>query len=248
MRLVPVVLLSLAVTSCKGPEAPAAAAATAEAPSPGSTAVRGKLVERIDAPPYSYLRLAAATGEIWAAVPQTTAATGADVVVENPLVMEHFESKSLNRKFDQVVFGTLAGPGAAAAGAPVAQLPAGHGAPIAAPAAAADVADVKVAKAAGANAKTIAEVYGQKAALKESKVAVRGKVVKANSGILGKNWFHLRDGSGAQASGDNDLTVTSDAEIAVGDVVEITGVVRLDRDFGAGYAYPVIIEEAVLAK
>jgi hypothetical protein len=112
----------------------------------------------------------------------------------------------------------------------------------------ADVGDVKVAKASGANAKTIAEIYGQKAQLKEKKVTFRGKVVKANSGIMGKNWFHLRDGSGAQAKGDNDITITSDASAAVGDVVVVTGVVRLDKDFGAGYAYPVIIEEATLTK
>jgi hypothetical protein len=72
--------------------------------------------------------------------------------------------------------------------------------------------------------------------------------VKANSGIMGKNWLHLRDGSGTQAKGDNDITVTTDGQAAVGDVVVVTGVVRLDKDFGAGYAYPVIIEEATIAK
>jgi hypothetical protein len=112
----------------------------------------------------------------------------------------------------------------------------------------ADVGDVKVPKATGANAKTVSEIYGQKAELKEKKVSVRGKVVKANSGIMGKNWYHLRDGSGSQGKGDNDITVTSDGQAAVGDVVVVVGVVRLDKDFGAGYAYPVIIEEATLSK
>jgi hypothetical protein len=65
---------------------------------------------------------------------------------------------------------------------------------------------------------------------------------------MGKNWFHIRDGSGAQAKGDNDITITTDGQAAVGDVVVIVGVVRVDKDFGAGYTYPVIIEEATFAK
>jgi hypothetical protein len=65
---------------------------------------------------------------------------------------------------------------------------------------------------------------------------------------MGKNWVHIRDGSGTQEKGDNDITVTSESAANVGEVLVITGVVRVDKDFGAGYAYPVIIEEAVYAK
>jgi hypothetical protein len=127
--------------------------------------------------------------------------------------------------------------------------PGGMGAQHAAAAAGpADVGDVKVPKATGANAKTVAEVHAQKAQLKEKKVTVRGKVVKSNAGIMGKNWIHVRDGSGTQEKGDNDITVTSESAASVGEVLVITGVVRVDKDFGAGYAYPVIIEEAVYAK
>ena len=189
--------------------------------------MRGKVVEKIDAAPYSYLKLSGPAGEIWAAVPQTAVAVGAEVVIENPMAMDGFESKTLNRKFDRILFGTLGGQGGAAAAAPAGMPPGGGHAPrrdassrrdapgmaaqhAAAGAGPADVADVKVPKATGANAKTIAEIYGQKAQLKEKKVTVRGKVVKANSGIMGKNWFHVRDGSGTQAKGDNDITVTTD--------------------------------------
>jgi hypothetical protein len=272
MRLVLVVLVALAVTACKKSEAPAAAAPSAAvapgAPAAGAGGVRGKVLERIDAAPYSYLKLSGPSGEIWAAVPQANVEKGAEVVIENPMAMDGFESKTLNRKFDKIVFGTLGGQGGAAApagmpggmpgGAPPAGAPAGmpggmppagmaaqHAAAAAGPA---DVGDVKVAKATGANAKTVSEIYGQKGDLKEKKVTVKGKVVKANSGIMGKNWLHLRDGSGTQAKGDNDITVTTDGQAAVGDVVVVTGVVRLDKDFGAGYAYPVIIEEATIAK
>jgi len=185
------------------------------------------------------------------------------VVIENGMAMDGFESKSLNRKFDKILFGTLGGQGAgpAAAAAPAPAAPAEGGAPggppspkmmaaqhAAAAAGPSDVGDVKVPKASGPDARTVAEVYAQKAKLKEKKVVVRGKVVKSNSGIMGKNWLHLRDGSGSQAGSDNDITVTTDGAAEVGQVVVVTGVVRTDKDFGAGYAYPVIIEEAVVTK
>ena len=274
MRLVLVVLVALAVTACKKSDAPAAAPAPSAvapgAPAAGVSVVKGKIVEKIDAAPYSYLKLSTPGGEVWAAVPQTTVAVGGEVVIENPMAMDGFESKTLNRKFDKILFGTLGGQGGPAAAAPAGMPPAGmppagmppgampppggmpppgmaaqHAAAGAGPA---DVGDVKVPKATGANAKTVAEIYGQKAQLKEKKVTVRGKVVKANSGIMGKNWFHVRDGSGTQAKGDNDITITSDGQAAVGDVVVIVGVVRVDKDFGAGYAYPVILEEATFSK
>jgi len=102
-----------------------------------------------------------------------------------------------------------------------------------------------IAKAEGG--KTIQEIFDEKAALAGGKVTVRGKAVKANAGIMGRNWVHIRDGSGA--NGDNDLTVTTaGGDWQVGDVVTVVGVVRTDKDFGAGYAYPVIIEEATLTK
>ena len=61
------------------------------------------------------------------------------------------------------------------------------------------VADVKVAKAEGANARTVGQVYADRVTLKGKEVVIRAKVVKVNAGIMGKNWVHLRDGSGSAA-------------------------------------------------
>jgi hypothetical protein len=107
---------------------------------------------------------------------------------------------------------------------------------------------ISVPKAAGADAKTVAEVWAQHDALKGKAVTVRGKVVKYNSGIMGKNWLHIRDGSGSAEGKDNDLTVTTGDAAAKGDVVVVKGVVAVDRDFGAGYTYPVIVEDAKVTK
>jgi hypothetical protein len=71
---------------------------------------------------------------------------------------------------------------------------------------------------------------------------VRARVVKFNAQILGKNWLHVRDGSGAE--GTNDLTVTTAATAKVGDLVLVTGTLATDRDFGSGYKYPLIVEDA----
>jgi len=90
---------------------------------------------------------------------------------------------------------------------------------------------------------TVEEIHAQREQLAGSPVTVRGKVVKTNAGIMGKNWLHLRDGTGAEGS--NDLTVTTDAEPpAVGATVLVTGQAAVDKDFGLGYQYDVILEDA----
>ena len=107
---------------------------------------------------------------------------------------------------------------------------------------------ITVEKADGANGHRIAEIYASRATLKDAAVVIRAKVVKFSPNIMGKNWMHLRDGSGSRAAQDDDLTVTTADSAAVGDVVLVRGVVRLNKDFGAGYAYPVIIEDAKVSK
>ncbi|MBK9518103.1 MAG: nucleotide-binding protein [Anaeromyxobacter sp.] len=261
-RLSAVLLVAAAVAGCKKSEAPAAApvapppaAAEAAAPAaPQGVSIKGKVLERLDAPPYTYLKIATGKEEQWTAVPETKLAKGAEASVVGAMPMQGFESKTLNRKFDVVYFGTLEG---AAAPAPTAAAPAMGGADTSPAGMAAqhanvakgpaDVGDVKVDKASGADARTVAEVYAQKAQLKDKPVTIRGKVVKYNAGIMGKNWLHLRDGSG-KADKDNDLTITSQDVAKVGDVVIVKGAVRTDKDFGAGYAYPVIVEDAKISK
>ncbi len=254
-RLSAVLLVAVAVAGCKKSEPPAAAPqaaapAAADAGAQGTT-IQGKVLERLDAPPYSYLKLAVGKEEMWAAVPKADTEKGKEVTVVNAMPMNGLESKTLNRKFDVVFFGTLEGaaPAADAKPAPTmdgspANMAAQHANVGKGPA---EVGDVKVDKATGADARTVAEVYAQKAQLKDKPVTIRGKVVKYNAGIMGKNWLHVRDGSG-KADKDNDLTVTSQDVAKVGDVVVVKGSVRVDKDFGAGYAYPVIIEDATLSK
>ena len=102
------------------------------------------------------------------------------------------------------------------------------------------------AGAADATVKTVAAAYKDKAALASKKITVEGKVVKVNNGIMGRNFVHVQDGTGDAKASTNNLVVTSKQTAAVGDKVSITGVVVLDRDFGSGYSYPLLIEDATV--
>ncbi len=196
---------------------------------PSATTVTGEVLEVKDVDSYTYLRLKTADGETWTAVGTAPVKKGAKVTIENASVMKNFESKSLKKTFPTIVFGNLAGAGAPAAAAKVV-----------------DSSPIKVPKATGANARTVAEVMTKPAALKDKPVQVRGKVVKFNGGIMGKNWIHLRDGTGSAADGTDDILVTTAAVAKLGDVVTVSGVVHTDKDFGSGYSYKVLIEDATL--
>ena len=212
---------------------PGTTATTAQA----SAVVTGEVLEVKDVDIYTYLRLKTREGETWAAVSRTPVKVGAKVTIENPSVMKDFESKVLKKTFPTIVFGTLAGSGGK-------EFASAHANPP--KAATTATAPIKVPKASGANARTVADIHTKAAELKDKPVVVAGQVVKFNAAIMGKNWIHLRDGSGNAAKETNDILVTTQALAKVGDVVTVSGVVRTNKDFGAGYTYKVLIEDATL--
>lgn len=218
--------------------ATAGLAVQAMAPSQGP-ALTGEVLEVKDVPSYTYLRLKTRDGEVWAAVSTAAVKKGAQVTLDNAIVMENFESKALGKKFDRIIFASLADPNAR----PVSAAPGSHGA---ASAPAAPVA--KLARAPGPDAKTVAEVVAGTSALKDKTVTIRGQVVKASLGILGKNWIHLQDGSGSAAGATQDILVTTMDTPAVGDVVIATGTVRANVDLGSGYVYAVLVADAKIRK
>ena len=210
----------------------AAASLTAQStPSQQATSLKGEVLETQNVESYTYLRLKTEGGEVWAAVPTTAVKKGAQVTIVNSTTMQNFESKTLKKTFDKIVFGQIADASAKPA--------APHGA---SPSSAGSAPVVKVPKATGPDAKTVAEV------VKGKTVLVHGQVVKVNLAIMGKNWVHLRDGSGSASDGTNDILVTTQDLAAVGDVVNAKGTVRTDVDLGSGYAYAVLIEDASLRK
>ncbi len=101
-------------------------------------------------------------------------------------------------------------------------------------------ADVKVTPCDGCI--QIGDLLANKKSYDGKVISVTGQVVKYNAGIMNKNWIHIQDGSDYQ--GVYDLTVTSDQPAKVGDIMTFEGRIALDKDFGYGYFYPVIMEDA----
>lgn len=90
------------------------------------------------------------------------------------------------------------------------------------------------------NGKTLAEVFAKQDNLAGEEVAIRAKVVKFSPNIMKTNWVHIQDGS----EGNPDLTVTTAATVGVGDTVVVKGTLEQDQDFGYGYKYDLIIQDA----
>jgi len=211
----------------------------ADAPSATPVSGVGKVLETMDAGGYTYVKLQIGAQQIWAAGPQTAVEVGAEVTIPVGMPMQSFRSKTLDRTFDVIYFVTSIStdgtPPAAAAGR---TMP--HPKPTVEPTE--PVAPVKKAE----GGLTVAEIFEQKAELSDKTVILRGRVVKYSAGIMGKNWIHVQDGTGSE--GTNDLTVTTDVTATVGDTVLIKGKIATDKDFGAGYKYAVILEDASVTK
>jgi hypothetical protein len=232
--------LLLSQTGCtEAAKEPAAENPALTTPVPAGMA-RGTVLETMDSGGYTYVAIETSQGPIWAAGPQTSVKAGDVVEIPEGMPMNQFTSKTLGRTFDVLFFvnriSNLTTP------APVA---AGISEPAVSKPAANDVADVGVeALEAGKN---IAWVFANTDSLADQQVSLRATVVKYNSDILGWNFIHIQDGSGDVADRNNDLTVTSKHTAAVGDTVVLTGTIILDKDFGAGYSFPVLLEDASIS-
>lgn len=198
----------------------------------------GVVLETQDVEIYTYVRLKTSQGESWAAISRAPIKKGSTVTLENVNMMQNFESKTLKKTFPVIYFGSLAGSSAAAATSD----------PHAAMRKAESAGPIKVVKASGANAFTVMELVTGAAKLKDKPVRLNGKVVKYNPGIMGKNWIHLQDGSGQTDDNSHDILVTSTSEARLGEVLTVSGNLRTGKDFGAGYVYPVLIEDALLQR
>ncbi len=91
---------------------------------------------------------------------------------------------------------------------------------------------------------TIGRLMADKKSFSGKTITIKGVVTKINEEIMGKNWIHLQDGT--EAEGVFDLTITTLQTASVGDTVTFTGRITLDKDFGYGYFYNVLMEEGQL--
>lgn len=203
-------------------------------------ALTGKVVESMDSGGYTYVQIENNGKKTWAAFPKTKVVKGQDISLSPGTEMQNFESKTLKRTFDSIIFSggvinqkekgaEMKSPGSKGSAVVVAE-------------------KIKVAKAPGPEAYTVAEIFERGKDLEGKKVVVRGKAVKVSEGIMNKNWVHLQDGSGDAKTKNNDLVVTSKDLAKVGDIVTVSGTLYNNKDFGGGYKYNVIIEESGITK
>jgi hypothetical protein len=194
----------------------------------------GKVIESMDSGGYTYVQIENNGKKTWVAVPKTKVVVGQDITFSPGTEMGNFQSKTLKRTFDNIIFsGGVIGQGEKGAEM---KSPGSKGTAVVV------TEKIKVDKASGPDAYTIAEIFQNSRKLEEKKVVVRGKVVKVSAAVMKRNWIHLQDGTGD--AGNNDLVVTSDDLPQVGDVVIADGTLYNDKDFGGGYKYKVIIEKA----
>ncbi|MDH3380059.1 MAG: hypothetical protein OEQ39_24320 [Gammaproteobacteria bacterium] len=210
-------------------------------------AIRGAVLETMNAGGYTYVLMETGEEQRWVAGREIPVQVGDVVQSTQGMPMANFESKSLNRTFDVVYFvDRLENMSVAMMpeGHPDTPMPEGH------PSidGAADVMSADVSVAELKPGQDIAWLYANKDTLAGQQVSLRGQVVKYNDGILGWNFIHIQDGSGDAADGNHDLTVTSKAATAMGETVVLTGTINLNKDFGAGYSFPVLMEGASITK
>jgi len=233
----------------------AAHLAPCQSAAPAAGGFTGQVLETTNAAGYTYVLVDTGAKKIWAATTEFSVKPGDAVSFPAREPMVNFHSRAMNRDFPEIFFvGAIAVSGAATA----AKLPPGHpdisGAapgggklppnhpPIGGQTAPTKVDFSNLQPAAGG--KTVAEIYAAAAKLNGQSVTVRGKVVKYNAAIMGKNWVHIQDGTGQPGS--DDLLATTSAGTKIGDTVLVTGKVATKKDFGAGYKYNVMLEDAKL--
>jgi hypothetical protein len=186
--------------------------------------------ERLDASGYSYLNVDENGKKYWIAIPQSEISPGDEISFSRFMEMKDFRSDKLDRTFESLLFVEDARSKGDA------HMPNPHQMELGA----IKKEDLQIAKA--KDGFTIEELFTRKNELSEKLVLVRGKVVKANLGIMNLNWFHIQDGTGEE--GKHDLTITSNDAAKLGDIILVEGKLVKDKDFGSGYVYSLLLEDS----
>lgn len=261
LHLIFIALLATSLAACQdskpaaqgsAPDSAAASQAQADngqTPSGMTEQMTGTVIETMNTAGYTYVKVQSGDKEIWAAAPEFKVAVGDSVIVPEGMAMPNYHSNTLNRDFDVLYFvSSILVPGSdmalcdeeghnhAAMGS-MGDDAMDHKKPATA---SAEVDFSGLTKP--ANGYTVAEIFAQQAQLATKEVTIRAKVVKFSPNIMKTNWIHLQDGSGT--AGTNDLTITTSGTAAFGDTVLVKGILDLNQDFGYGYKYDVIIQDA----
>lgn len=229
-------IVSLFLFACQGNSGNA----TSEA-DPGNQKV--KVLDVVQTSAYTYLYVSNNNADYWIAVRSMEAREGEEYYIAGLLEMENFYSKELDRNFEKIWFVSeiskkpiSLGQGEGETGGPTTDQK---------DKAASDTKmDINLPSLKGSI--KIADLYANREKYSSKDVKLVGAVTRFNSGIMNRNWVHIQDGS--DHNGNFDLTVTTSDFVNVGDQVIVEGKLTLDKDFGSGYFYSLIVENAAVNK
>jgi len=204
--------------------------------------ITGKVLKTMDSGGYTYVYLQQKGGKkVWVAMPTAKMSVGKKVSLVPGEEFTNFKSTTLNRTFDKIIFSLGPVPKKGAKKSAAAMVPGSKEARV-------PPEKMKMEKAAGANAYTVAELFALKGKLNGKKVIVKGKVVKVSPRIMKTNWLHIQDGTGSADKKNHDLVIRTTALPKDGDTVTLSGTLLKDKDYGYGYKYDVIIDNAEIVK
>jgi hypothetical protein len=253
-------------------------ASSAPAATQKDIVITGKAKEVLSGGGFTYILVDADKAETWVVVPETEVAVGEEVKVKDGEMMHNFPSKALDRTFAEVVFSSglegkaaksvhHGGMGSTATASPhgamdgssddfAAAMADESGGSMVDPSvqamgsskAVVPFQDLSIAKIEGENGYNVSEIFAKAAELNGKTIRIKGQVVKFSPNIMGKNWLHIQDGTGEPMNNTHDLVVTSSEQAEKGDIVVVEGVLAANKDFGFGYRYDVLIEDAKVNK
>ena len=231
--LVIVALASLSFQSCKDNKE---YKKLEKAPAQAMNSIHEIVVnEVVEGGGYTYLNVEEGKSEYWMAITSSDVIAGETYYYSGGIQMKDFESKQLGKTFDFITFAeTVSANKEELSKVDVKSDP--HKA----------VTEAKKDKMIDKMAKNDGEIYleeifNNKNSYANKEVEVKGIVVKVNKNILDKNWIHIIDGTKTETN--SSLTITSSELVKVGDTVVVAGKIVLDKDFGYGYVYNIILEE-----
>lgn len=211
---------------------------------PDAIAHSATVMETMSSAGYTYIRVEEKGKNFWIAIPETKVTVGEKISFYEQMLMENFTSQSLNRTFDRILFVEAINKGAELPTKAITES-SQHKQP-----------PVKISKPQkpqklgnSIGRFSIKEIFEKKDELVGKVIEVKGKVIKLSSKIMARDWVHIEDGSGSIKEMNNRIILrTTQAGIAVGDEVTGKGMLYTNKDFGYGYFYPVILEDAVFIK
>ena len=240
-RFLPLLGLTLIVmASCGGKKQSEKMSAMSASQGTSTDVVFGIVEETMDSGGYTYVRVNNGTEDIWAAGPLSALKVGDRISFPLEMPMDNFTSESLEKTFTKIYFVNSFSKTGADASKTI-MMPANmlteqaHGKP--------KPMDYEVEQMPGLeDGITIAELYRDKNKYGQQTIRLSGRVVKFTPQVMNRNWIHIQDGT--DFDGSFDLTITSDAKVNINDIVVVEGTVTLDKDFGFGYKYDVLVENA----